>query len=273
MRRSSRKRKINPVFWAGLVTLLALVVSVGYVFSRLSDSHPPDIVLPAPPEASGLGSAPPPSDGAAVTTNTPTLPPSAPVPVDISLDNAKQIVEALFRPAQYQAEWQVEWFWGTGSGAAKRQVFVRDGYTKTEVYDTTGALRENHITGDGRSFIWSPGSAYWQSVESAFTPDSVGALPTFENILTLADEDLLTAEYELRDGVLPCIRLSCRVPGSQYIDIYWLSLDDGLPVLMEREADGETAFRCTRLWLDLTAPTDDVFRLPDNRLAMEVPLP
>jgi hypothetical protein len=191
--------------------------------------------------------------------------------VDITLDNVRQIVQALARPDQYQAEWQVEWFWGSGSGSARRQVFARGGYTKTEVYDTVGVLRENYITGGGRAFLWTPGSAHWQTVEGFFTPDSVGAIPTYEKILTLEPGDILEAEYELQDGVLPCVRLRCRDPDSQYVDTYWLSLDDGLPALMVREDGGAPVFRCARIRLDLTSPSDEAFRLPDNRLAMDVP--
>ena len=241
---------------SGLVLTLVLVAGNWIVPNDL-----PEIVLPPTP----LTTAPP-AETSAPPAGSPTPAPTSRMHIKITPDNVQQIVEALSRPSEYQCVWRVEWFWNQGSRAAKRQVFVRDGYTKTEIYDADEQLRQHHITDGERTFIFSPG--FWQPEQGDFTADSEAALPTYETINSLDRSDIIDADYMVMDGIR-CAYISFRAADSEYVDAYWLSLDDGLPVLMERSINDQPAVRCTRTSLELVRPGDEHFRLPNNRLAWD----
>ena len=133
------------------------------------------------------------------------------------------------------------------------------------MYNPDGSLHQHLIYGDGRTFLFGRGS--WQPKQGAFTPESEAALPAYETIAGLDESDLLEASFLVWENA-PCVFVSFRVD-DVFADSYWLSLDDGLPFRMERSADGEAIYRCTRVSFDLNRPEDDVFLLPNKQLAWE----
>ncbi len=269
--KGSKKRTVIWVIMAVILVLSAFFVS--YYMNWFNQGIDP-VVLPSPPASASPDSTSPPASGSPGSDSSPSadVPPSVtptPVRVDVDKDNVQEIIKTLARPAAYQAVWRVELFWTGGSSSVMRKVYVRDEYTKFELYDEKDTLKESHISGKGKSFVWTPGGSYWQTVQGKMTPDDEAGLPTYESLLSLDKASILTAEYLIWEDI-PCIYAEVKAPKSNYTDCYWLSLIDGMPVRMESKAKDSVTYRCTRSALDLTPPDDEVFRLPNNQLAMEI---
>jgi len=243
---------------------VALVLSAGYIFRLFSADSFVAFTLPPPSGSAappfGADTTPLPSGEVAKASSMVPV-----VPLDISVDNVQVVVADMTRPETYQCEWAVEWLWEGGSRTAKRRVIARDGYTKIEIYNPDGTLRQSLIHGDGRTFLI--GLSLWQPAQGDITPESSAALPAYETILGLDISDLREAEFRIWEG-MPCVYVSFRADDVN-TDAYMLNLDDGLPFWMERRADGKTVYRCTRLSLHYTRASDDAFRLPNNQLAWD----
>lgn len=266
MRQAKRPKRQpgNTFLWGGFFALLLLAMMIaGNWFGQAGS---PQISLPSAP----LGE--PPSGASPTFTSgdaTATLPAKTPmVQVDVTMDNVREIAAGLSQPTEYQCVWQVEWFWPTGSRTAKRKVFVRDGYIKTEIYDANDQLQQHLISGEGRVFIYSPG-IIWQPERGDFTAETEASLPVFSLPVKLNDADILSAEYKILENT-PCIYVTFSAAGSRYVDAYWLSWDDGLPIRMERSLDDQIAIRCVRASMELARPGDENFRLPSNQFPWEI---
>lgn len=260
------KHASRAMMWTLLsVTVLLIVLAFGYYLNWFDPLDLSKVELPSYPasEASvtpsfGIGG-----------NNTSTSAQPSPVRIDVTTGNVQEIVKTLARPAAYQSAWTVELFWAGGSSKFLRNVYVRDGYTKLELFDAQNNLTEEHIVGGGRSFVWNPNSSFWQTVQGDLTADDEAWLPTYETILSLDKSSIITAEYLIYQD-MDCVHVETQEKNAHYVDAYWISLSDGLPILYESRVNEKVAVRCTRVSLEQLTPADEHFMLPNRQLAMDV---
>ena len=95
------------------------------------------------------------------------------------------------------------------------------------------------------------------------SPDAEQTIPTYEDVLALAPEQIAQADYRMVSDVR-CIYVETAEDDWGYVQRYWVSVDTGLLAVAERLQDGETVYRMAALTVDETAPDVKTFTLPDG---------
>jgi hypothetical protein len=258
-----------PVLLPTVIVVAALMAVTLYLF-RAPTAVKPAIVLPSP---SPTWQPAPSSPGV-----SPTISPTPPAPVsppafaaDIDRTNAQQILSELKQPPEYSSVWQVEWFWeGDSSGPMERRVFAADGYTRAEIYDAGRRLSANLLTGRTRVFLWaSQGSPYHPTARGNVTVEDEAGLAAYGPLLTCDPAEILSASYLVWENQ-PCIFVESQAAKSKYVHAWWISLENGFLLRMEKRLDGVLKYSCVLQSVELYRPSDEVFRLPDAQLAMNL---
>jgi hypothetical protein len=259
-----------PVLLPTVVIVVALVAVTLYLFRAPAEVGPGTIVLPSPPPAwepspSNSGAVPP----ASPPPPTPVSPPA--FAADINRANAQQILSELKRPPEYSSVWQIEWFWdGGGSGPLERRVFAADDYTRAEIYDVERRLSANLLTGRTRVFLWAPqGGPYHPTARGNVSVEDEAGLAVYEPLLTCDPEEILSASYLVWENK-PCIFVESQAAGSRYVHAWWISLENGFLLRMEKTQDGVLKYSCVLQSVELYRPSDEMFRLPDTQLVMNL---
>ena len=93
-------------------------------------------------------------------------------------------------------------------------------------------------------------------------------IPTYETVLALDPDEILSAGYESR-GELSCILV--EVQHGRARQRFWISVDNGLLVSAESEEDGEIVYRMTAYApVQSPCPSDASFALPDGEVLHRV---
>ena len=93
-------------------------------------------------------------------------------------------------------------------------------------------------------------------------------IPTYETVLALDPDEILSAGYESR-GELSCILV--EVQNGRARQRFWISVDNGLLVSAESEEDGEIVYRMTAYApVQSPCPSDASFALPDGEVLHRV---
>ncbi len=270
-----KENRIRLLLTLSATALLLVAFLVVSVLSSGRDVLPIELPSP-PPEVSSASESPPGSaspDLSPPVSLSPSPSPSPIVRVEVSVDNVQEIIRGLSRPEAYHGEWTFALYWKGGSQTFLRNVWVRDGVTKIEIFDLHDKAEKYVIMGMDRVLLWSataPLPITNIALGDNITADDAAELPTYEDVLALPPESIQTADYALLDENVPCIYVKAGVKGSSYVTEYWISLENGLLVKTETQCAGVTTYRCTLTSVDESRPADEVFLLPDNNLAMDV---
>jgi hypothetical protein len=250
------------------VIVVVVLMSVTLYLFRAPTTVGPEIVLPSP---SPTWQPAPSSPGVSPTLSLPT-PVSPPAFVaDIDRTNAQQILSELKQPPEYSSVWQVEWFWeGGSSGPMERRVFAVDGYTRAEIYDAEHQLSANLLTGRTRVFLWaSQGSPYHPTARGSIAIEDEAGLAAYGPLLACDPAEILSASYLVWENK-PCIFVESQAAKSKYVHAWWISLENGFLLRMEKRLDGILKYSCVLQSVEPYRPSDEVFRLPDAQLAMNL---
>jgi hypothetical protein len=255
---------------ASIMLVAALFVVTAFILLQNRAGDLPDIVLPSSsPPLSTIA----PDRTPGVNDTAAPLPTSSDLmagKVEIDRTNAGQVLKAMPKQSGYSAVWQVEWYWeGGSSGALERHIYGKDGYLRSEVYDSDGVLLQNQVTGNGNAFLWTPSGPYHATVVGGVSAENEAGIATYDRLLTYTPDEILSAEYLVWEGA-PCLYVESKQSGSVYVDSWWISLENGCLVRMEKTLDGILKYSCVLQTVTLTSPADELFRLPDKRLAMDV---
>ncbi len=246
-------------------------IALVYIFSGNNGQGQP-IVFPS--EGDLTGSTSPGSEDPSVSLTPPPTPATPLIVVEVNKDNVKEIIETLERPAGYACAVQVEHHWGKGSSSRLRRLWVRDGFTRMEIYDANQQVIQNQITGFGRAYIWSQGAQYYSGAQGDIQSDNVVGIPTYEDILEMDDSEIINARYLVleEEGTQgnPCVYIETQKTGRQDTQFWWVSLQSGLLVRAESKRGETLLYRCTLLQYQDTPPTEDIFLLPDNKLVFDL---
>jgi len=239
-----------------LVIVVAIVVLiVGAVFASfgwvLFAAKTPEVILPSasagPGSLSGSGSQEQDYQRVEVTTQTVT-----------------GVVATLARPASYYRELTVETFWTGGSSTTQVQVWADGGWSHSVQTLPSGVVRHD-LTGEDTLYYWYDGSQNYETAPAdEKSSDLAQHIPTYETVLELEPDEIVSAGYELR-GDLPCILVEVRRSGSGLLQRFWVSVDNGLLVSAESEEDGQLVYRMTAYSpVQSPCPADGDFSLPDG---------
>lgn len=227
--------------------LLALVV---FYFLRLSLHHPPAVELPRLEQEA--------HDGEVVSKpEQETLHRVEVTPLTVQL-----VIERLARPANYRRTVVIERFWSGASGVATASVSVADGWTRVDQTNGTGETRHSVTSPEG-SWIWYGETRSVYHGAPSITADEEQSIPTYEDILRLDAAEITAADYRALDGV-NCIYVETATDEAGYTDRYYISVDSGLLVTMERAREGAAAYVMSALGVERDVVGAEAFTLPDG---------
>ena len=186
------------------------------------------------------------------------------VPAKVTPETVQAVVATLSRPDGYSRQLQVEssWLggeavwqvrvWHKGTGTRIRITPEAEGEPAKDVLILDKEIRIRY-EGDERVFESSAGSP-------AMT-DALQLIPSYEDVLALAPEQIEEAGYVEQDGVW-LILVAAREEPTGCLMRYFVSIETGLLEAAERWDGDERIYGMHAQQADLAAPEDEVF-LPD----------
>lgn len=230
--------------------LALLLVLAAFFFLRLIRHRPPTVELPAPAqEGYGEGVAAQPEQSALRR-------------IEVTPQTVRLVIERLARPENYRRTVAVERFWSGGSGVTTASVSVADGWTRVDQSNMSGETRHS-ITSPEECWIWYGETHRVYHGAATLTADEEQSIPTYEKILGLDTADIAAADYRVLDG-LNCIYVETVPDDAGYTDRYYISVDSGLLVEMERARGGTAAYLMSALAVERDAVDANAFTLPDG---------
>lgn len=186
--------------------------------------------------------------------------------VEVTTQTVTGVVATLARPASYYRTLTAETFWEGGSSSVQVQVWADGGWSHSRQTLPSGAVRHD-LTGEDTLYYWYDGSTqYRQAPADERSSDLAQRIPTYETVLELEPEDIVSAGYETR-GELPCIFVEVRPKGSRQLQRFWISVENGLLASAETEEDGQLVYRMTAYSpVQTPCPADGSFALPDGEV-------
>ena len=188
--------------------------------------------------------------------------------VAVTPDTVQAAIASLERPEAYRRTVTIEQIWNGGSGAFEVDVTVREGWTRTDRIMPGGQNRHTLTNGE-TTYIW------YNSDESIFTAaageisaDVEQGIPTYEDILNLPKESIVTADYRVFSGV-NCIYVETAPDEGGYALHYWVDVNTGLLLAAEKMSGEEAVYRMASLEVDRSVPADTFFLLPDGTALLE----
>lgn len=169
----------------------------------------------------------------------------------------------LHRPEAYSRSVTVEYLWNGGSSTSEITVSASGGWSRTDRTLPDGQTR-HAITNGETTYIWyNSETDVFTGPAGEISPDAEQTIPTYEDVLALAPEQIAQADYRMVSDVR-CIYVETAEDDWGYVQRYWVSVDTGLLAVAERLQDGETVYRMAALTVDETAPDAKTFTLPDG---------
>lgn len=246
------RRNLNWITWCFLVVTV-LIVALMLASTLRRTTH---ITLPETGETPGY------------TTDMPNVSGDALTVVEVTPATVQTAVATLARPQHYRRTVTVEQFWDGGSGTYETTVQVHGPWTRTDRVMPDGRVRHT-IIGTETAYIWYDNDIrVYQASAGSVSADQEQTIPTYEDVLELSTEHIVTADFRTISDV-ECIYVETAEDETGYALRYWVSVDTGLLVVAERLLHGEPAYRMASLAVDLTEPAVWDFTLPDGTALFE----
>jgi len=244
------RRNLNRIT-AAVLTLAILVVAL-----MLSGSlkRPSRIVLPQEEENSSEMPGVSDSSGDALTMIT------------ITPQTVQAAIETLARPEIYRRTVSVQQFWNGGNGTVETTVASLAPWLRIDRTLADGRLR--HTLTDGEAtYIWlSDSDTVFKAAAGEISADMEQLIPTYEDVLELPTDSIITADYRTISDVTNCIYVETAVDEFGYSQHYWVSVESGLLVAAERLQENKTVYRMWETAIDLTPVFEEEFTLPDGTI-------
>ena len=184
--------------------------------------------------------------------------------VEVTTETVAGVVATLSRPASYYRELTVETFWEGGSSASQVQVWADGAWSHSRQTLPSGVTRHDLTDGETLYYWYEGTQQYAQAPADERSSDLAQHIPTYEAVLELEPEEILSAGYEAH-GDLPCILAEVRPAGSRQLQRFWISVDSGLLVSAEAEEAGQVVYRMSAYApVQSPCPGDASFALPDG---------
>lgn len=232
-------------------SFLILILVVVLLFARGATRRSDRITLPEADSDSQGGEQLPNSGDSALNL------------LEITPETVQAAIAVMSRPEAYSRTVTVELFWEEGSRGEDTSVYVRKDLTRMDTQLSDGSTR--HLLTDGKTTcLWYNSSSDWSVFPAGeFSQDTEQRLPTYEDILELPEEEILSADYSAYEG-LYCIRVTTAEDAYGYETTYWISVDTGLLAAAETYQGETMTYRMRGLTVDVTEPAAELFLLPDG---------
>lgn len=244
------KRRIPYITLGFCLLMVVVVVLLAWGGRRQSGG----IVLPvSPSDSAGLGSE---EQGSRLRT------------VSITPETVKPAISTLTRPAAYSRTQVVETFWKGGSGQSSTQVYVSGSRTRMDTAQPDGSVRHTLAQGDAAG-VWYDDETHWVRLQApSFSADRGGRMLTYETVMDLPVEAIAQADYRELEGNW-CVYVETAPDKEDYVDRYWISVNNGLLVLAERLCGEDLVYRFTAGAPEIAAQAETLFLLPDGSTLTE----
>jgi len=243
------KRSLKWITWG--VVVLAVLIIVGMLVDTMH--RPGQITLPDPDAVTDQTESDASGTGGALNV------------VEIKPETVQTAIATLSRPEIYRRTVTVEQFWSGGSGKYEVAVNVCAPWTRTDRTMPDGRVRHT-ITGEDTVYIWYNNErTTFSAPVGDVSADAEQGIPTYEEILQLPVENIVTADYRSISEVR-CIYVEAQE--GEYLLRYWVSVDTGLLVAAEKLLEGETIYRMGSLTIEQTEPAAEEFTLPDGTVLL-----
>lgn len=186
--------------------------------------------------------------------------------VAVTPATVQEVIASLSRPKSYRRILTVRLYWEGGENTDKVEIWADGDYLRTAV--TAGESTQYRIVGDGKLRLWYAGDQTWQETEAqAGTADLAQRIPTYEDVLDLPTEQIISAVYEEKNGAY-CIFV--EVDRQQNIrDCYWIDTASGLLCGAETYEGDRKVYEMTQIEFVSPLEGGTVFSLPDGTVLHE----
>ncbi len=198
-------------------------------------------------------------------------PPAALNLVSVDKANVKNVVAAMARPSEYYSETQSVLSHKGGSATYFRRTWVKNGWTRIDIMNSSNSSPSMHyLYGGGDVYIWRPyDRTYYKTKEGSQSADDSQMMMTYEDIISAADENIITAQYTQYDG-LQCIYAEIRDPLLSYTERYWVSSSTGLLVYGQTlDESGSVIYTISATRTEVSPQSSEHFTLPDGKRIFE----
>lgn len=248
-----KARRILPIL--GVLVLLAAVAALALRFGWFDTDTAP-VILPettAMPTGSDIGEL----GGGAVAA-------------EVTPETVQAVVRTLSRPDSYSRRLLVSSYWEGGSQTWPIQVWQKSGATRIRISSQGTEEEKNILLEDGVLHLWygEGPEVFRYEPEEETAADLLQMLPTYEDLLELDTDRIEEAGYVNLYGTWR-IMAAVREKPTDYLMIYYISIDTGLLDAAERRDGDRVVYRMTAEQADLAAPEDSAFLLPGEELPEE----
>ena len=189
--------------------------------------------------------------------------------VTVSVDNIQDIIQAMKRPDRYRLSVNTTLYYDGGQSTFGAESHVWGERKKIVVYNSDGLAVSHCLISGGNIYMWSGGSrSYYSGKLGSFTADDYMYIPTYEDIIYLDKQDILSADFSLYNEMY-CICIEVQDKMSGYRSLYYISAENGL-LAGAQSFDGEDlVYSLTADILDFEGKEEDIFALPDGTVVEE----
>ena len=241
------KRRALP-YLAAVAVLLAAALLLARRFGWFDTSTAP-VVLP---DTSPYASQPPPEGRGGL------------VPAKVTPETVQAVVATLSRPDGYSRELQVVSAWLGGEAVWRVQVRHKGTDTRIRIIPESEEEPEKDVLILDREILIRYGEddrIFRSTAGSPALTDALQLIPSYEDVLALAPEQIEEAGYVEQDGVWR-ILVAAREEPTGYLMRYYVSIETGLLEAADRMDGTDLIYSMRARQADLAAPEDEVFR-PD----------
>ncbi|MBE6912759.1 MAG: hypothetical protein E7473_09565 [Ruminococcaceae bacterium] len=187
--------------------------------------------------------------------------------ISVDKTNVKSIISAISRPKEYFSETKSTLSHSGGSAEYIRKKWVRENLSRVDVISPTAeqTVLTHYVYSPTTVYIWKPGDTiHYNTARGDFDADDTQMLMSYEDILNASDENIVTAQNTLYDGVL-CIYAEIKKPESGYTERYWVSTSTGLLLHGQTlNKEGSVIYSISSTRIDISPQDISLFNLPDG---------
>lgn len=165
------------------------------------------------------------------------------VSVAVTRSTVQRVIASLQRQESYYRELTIELFWREGerdqSATSRVSAWTDQGSTMTTVLFDTGLIQRS-VVQDGTRYLWyGNDQRYLEAPASQKEGDLSQQVLTYEDVLALPPESIVSADYQEKNGKY-CVFVESVQEDVGYLERYWIEISSGLLVAAEtrdREED------------------------------------
>ncbi|MCL2080700.1 MAG: hypothetical protein FWH16_01225 [Oscillospiraceae bacterium] len=250
----NRKQNAKLASWAAVITAVLVLFALFYMFRR--EGNDPRIILPPDPNELSEVNTPAEEIASSGALNLEL--------VEITRENAAALIAAMPRPAAYSSAGSTVVYGGDMSREWTHRLYTLDDYQLIERYED-GDLLDRVIYTPDKVYMWL-NEQVQEIARGFFSADAAGRMPTYEDILDIAPDDITGAEY-MRETEAPGVWIKASIMSADVE--YWIDLESGMLTRAAAARNGVPIWEFTLLELTLQRPDDEVFLLPSGAYVWE----